>query len=95
MKYSWKFLNFTNDFSNSSTATSMSCVYFSVLYTTMPHDKVLFEIIYFCFKGGDKQVIMIGKYGARWIGNERQRSVTFSQFLLKKAMKYCRTAFFN
>lgn len=95
MKYSWKFLNFTNDFSNSSTATSMSCVCFSVLYTTMPHDKVLFEIIYFCFKGGDKQVIMIGKYGARWIGNERQISVTFSQSLLKKAMKYCRTAFFN
>ena len=84
MKYSWKFLNFTNDFSNSSTATSMSCVYFSVLYTTMPHDKVLFEIIYFCFKGGDKQVIMIGKYGVRWIGNERQRSVTFSQSLQKR-----------
>ena len=82
MKYSWKYLNFTNEFSNSSTATSISCVDFSTLYTTMSHDKVLFEIIDFYFKGGDKQLIMIGKYSAGWIGNEKQGSVTISQSLL-------------
>ena len=48
----------------------------------MPYDdkliKVLFKIIDFCFKGGDKQFIMVGKYGAEWIDNEKQGSVTFS-----------------
>ena len=45
-------------------------------------------MIDFCFKGGDKQSIEVGKYGARWVNNIKDRSLTFSQASFKKAVKY-------
>ena len=42
----------------------------------------------FCFKGCDKQFIAVRKYGARYLNNEKQGSVTFSQSSLKKAVQY-------
>ena len=65
-------INSINSLNNRGKATSISCFDFSTLYTTIPHDKlikVLFDMIDFCFKGGDKQYIEIGKYGARWVNN--------------------------
>lgn len=41
-----------------------------------------------CFKGGGKKFITVGNYCARWVNKEKQRSVVFSQFSLRKALKY-------
>lgn len=58
---------------------------FSGLYKTIPHSKLinsLFENIGFCFKGS-RQLLAFGKYGASWISNEKQGSITFSKSSLK------------
>lgn len=45
-------------------------------------------MIDFSTKKSNKQIIMAGKYGARWIDNEKQRSATFSKSSLKNAVKH-------
>ena len=68
-----------NNLSKHSKTTFLSC--FLTLYNITRHEsleKVFFQIIDFCFKGSNKQLIMVGKYGARWIDSEKQGSVTFS-----------------
>ena len=78
--------NLIIDLNNRGKARSISCFDFSTLYTTILCDKlikVLFEIIYFCFKGDDKQFITVSKFDARWINNEKQLSIILSQSSLK------------
>ena len=48
----------------------------------------LFDIMDICFKGGGKKFITVGNYCARWVNKEKQRSAVFSQFSLRKALKY-------
>ena len=91
--------NSIDNLNNCSKATFISCFDFSVFYTTISHDKlvkVLFEIIDFCFKEVDNQFITFRKYSARWVDNEKQESVTFSQSSLKRLWNtYYITTFFN
>ena len=47
-------------------AISISCFDFSTLCTTIANDKLIkvsFEIMYFCFKGGEEKLVTVGKYG--------------------------------
>ena len=80
-------INCINNLNNCGKATSILCSDFSTLYIAIPHDKlvkVLYEIINLFFKKDDKQFITVVKHGARWINNEKQRSITFTQCSLKR-----------
>jgi len=74
-----------------SKASSISCFDFSTLYTKIPHNgllKVMNELIDFCFKGGNKNYIMVNKYGAYWATDDNSNCLTFNNLTLKHAIKY-------
>ena len=63
-------------------------ILFDTMDDIMDLKTVLFDIMDICFKGGGKKFITVGNYCARWVNKEKQRSVVFSQFSLRKALKY-------
>ena len=46
------------------------------------------ELIDFCFKGGNKNYIMVNKYGAYWATDDNSNCLTFNNLTLKHAIKY-------
>ena len=84
-------INSINNLNKRSKASSISCFDFSTLYTNIPHDKlikVMRELIEFCFKGGNKRIIKVDRYGASWVTEEKSSSVYFSKNRLKDAVRY-------
>ena len=72
-------------------ASSISCFDFSTLYTKIPHSrllKVMNELIDFCFKGGNKNYIVVNKYSAYWVSDNNSNRLTFTNSTLKHAIKY-------
>ena len=42
----------------------------------------------FCFKRGNKQFIVVGKYGTRWANNKKLSIYNFFMIFTKKAVKH-------
>ena len=72
-------------------AKSIATYDFSTLYTKLPHDKLikeLLKLIDFCFDGGKKNFIKIDNWGnARW-GKKTKDSIGFTRNSLKVAVKH-------
>ena len=72
-------------------AKSIATYDFSTLYTKLPHDKLvkeLLKLIDFCFDGGNKKFIKINNWGiARW-GKKTKDSIGFTRNSLKVAVKH-------
>ena len=72
-------------------AKSIATYDFSTLYTKLPHDKLvkeLLKLIDFCFNGGNKNYIKINDWGkANW-GKKTKNSVGFTKNSLKVAVKH-------
>ena len=72
-------------------AKSIATYDFSTLYTKLPHDKLikeLLKLIDFCFDGGKKKFIKINSWGnARW-GKKTKDSIGFTRNSLKVAVKH-------
>ena len=72
-------------------AKSIATYDFSTLYTKLPHDKLvkeLLKLIDFCFNGGNKKYIKISNWGNASWGKKTQNSVGFTKNSLKVAVKH-------
>ena len=72
-------------------AKSIATYDFSTLYTKLPHDKLvkeLLKLIDFCFNGGNKKYIKINNWGNASWGKKTQNSVGFTKNSLKVAVKH-------
>ena len=72
-------------------AKSLATYDFSTLYTKLPHDKLvkeLLKLIDFCFNGGKKNYIKINKWGRAFWGKKTKDSIGFTKNQLKVAVKH-------
>ena len=72
-------------------AKSLATYDFSTLYTKLPHDKLvkeLLKLIDFCFNGGKKTYIKINKWGRAFWGKKTKDSIGFTKNQLKVAVKH-------
>ena len=72
-------------------AKSIATYDFSTLYTKLPHDKLvkeLLKLIDFCFEGGKKKYIKINNWGKASWGKKTKDSVGFTKNSLKVAVKH-------
>ena len=72
-------------------AKSIATYDFSTLYTKLPHDKLvkeLLKLIDFCFNGGNKKYIKINDWGKAYWGKKTKDSVGFTKNSLKVAVKH-------
>ena len=72
-------------------AKSLATFDFSTLYTKLPHDKLvkeLLKLIDFCFNGGKKTYIKINKWGRAFWGKKTKDSIGFTKNQLKVAVKH-------
>ena len=72
-------------------ATSVSTFDFSILYTKLPHNKLLMvlnSLIDFCFDGGESKYITVNNYGARWVKNIKDNVICFNKQQIKDAATY-------
>ena len=72
-------------------ATSVSTFDISILYTKLPHNKLLMVLnssIAFCFDGGESKYITINSYGARWVKNIKDNVICLNKQLTKDAVAY-------
>ena len=72
-------------------ASCISTFNFSTLYTKIPHDKLLFvlnELTDVCFNWGDRELLSVTKFGARWVTRPSPNGVTFSKESFKEAVRY-------
>ena len=72
-------------------AKSIATYDFSTLYTKLPHDKLvkeLLKLIDFCFNGGNKKYIKINNWGKASWGKKTKDSVGFTKNSLKVAVKH-------
>ena len=63
----------------------LSFVNFLQNYTT--RTKGFLQILDFCFKGGNKQYLVVGKHDARFANNEKKGSITYSQSSPRNTVK--------
>ena len=78
-----------NKLNKRNKAKSITTFDFSMLYTKLPHNKllkVLHKLIDFCFDGGTKNFILINKFGARCIDNRKNDQLCFSKQDVKDAV---------
>ena len=72
---------------------------FFTFYTNIPHNKlknVSRKLINFCFKGGEKQVIVVSKLGATWTDSKNKFRITFDKASLKLSINFLLdNCFFN
>lgn len=68
----------------------MYCTFdFSILYTKIPHHKLLFvldDFVDLCFQGGTNKYIAITSYGAKWVTNPSKYAKTFDKIKVKEAL---------
>ena len=72
-------------------AKSIATYDFSTLYTKLPHDKLvkeLIKLIDFCFNGGNKEYIKINNWGKASWGKKTKDSKGFTKNSLKVAVKH-------
>ena len=72
-------------------AKSIATYDFSTLYTKLPHDKLvkeLLKLIDFCFDGGNKKFIKINSWGRAFWGKKTKDSIGFTKNSLKVAVKH-------
>ena len=72
-------------------ATSVSTFDFSILYTKLPHNKLLMvlnSLIDFCFDGGENKYITVNNYGARWVKNIKDNVICLNKQQIKDAVAY-------
>ena len=73
-------------------AKQISTFDFSTLYTKIPHDElleVLYNIVYFVFKGGTRDVISIDRLGnPSWSTCKKGHTYYFTKFSLKEAITF-------
>ena len=72
-------------------ATSVSNFDFSILYTKLPHNKLLMAVnslIDFCFNGGECNYITVNNYGARWVINIKDNVICLNKQQIKDAVAY-------
>ena len=84
-------INTLNTINKKNNAKSISTFDFSTLYTKLPHDKlidVLFQLIDFVFKGGNKSFIKVSRNGKASWGKKTKYSIGFTQNSLKIAVKH-------
>ena len=84
-------INALRDINKKKRAKSISTYDFSTLYTKLPHDKlikILFSIIDFAFKGGNKSFIRVSSKGKAFWGKKVKGVIGFSKTALKKAVQH-------
>merc|ERR1711928_285663 len=72
-------------------AKSIATYDFSTLYTKLPHDKLvkeLLKLIDFCFDGGNKKYIKIINWGRAYWSKKTKDSIGFTKNSLKVAVKH-------
>ena len=72
-------------------AQSMSTFDFSTLYTTIPHDKLLYvlnEITGFAFKGGTRDYVTVYNLGAFWSQSKSKNGRSFSLQEIKSCLEF-------
>ena len=81
-----------NKINKRKTAKQISKFDFSTLYTKISHDKlldILYEGVYFVFKGGARDYMIINKQGfASWSSKKRGHHFVFTKSLFKEAIKF-------
>ena len=76
---------------NRKKAFSIATFDFFTLYTNIPHNilkNVMRELINFYFKGGEKEFIVVAKFGATWTDNRNKFKITFDKASLKLAITF-------
>ena len=72
-------------------AKSIATYDFSTLYTKLPHEKLvkeLLKLIDFCFDGGNKKYIKINNWGKAYWSTKTKDSIGFTKNSLKVAVKH-------
>ena len=72
-------------------AKSIATYDFSTLYTKLPHEKLvkeLLKLIDFCFDGGNKKYIKINNWGRAYWSKKTKDSIGFTKNSLKVAVKH-------
>ena len=72
-------------------AKSIATFDFSTLYTKLPHEKLvkeLLKLIDFCFDGGNKKYIKINSWGRAYWSKKTKDSIGFTKNSLKVAVKH-------
>ena len=84
-------MNVMNGFNKQRKATSVSTFDFSMLYTKLPHNKLLMvlnNLIDFCFDGGESKYIIVNNYGARWVKNIEDNVICLNKQQIQDAAAY-------
>ena len=84
-------MNVMNGLNKQRKATSVSTFDFSMLYTKLPHNKLLMvlnNLIDFCFDGGESKYIIVNNYGARWVKNIEDNVICLNKQQTKDAVSY-------
>ena len=60
------------------------------VHTNIPHKilTLMEELINFCFKGGERQFIVVKKFGAAWTVNKNKYKRTFGKAFLKRGINF-------